>query len=347
MQPIQKISEALSAESSGNIDIALTSPAPLEKETKKAKDKEPQKDGVVKPATQNEPKPKGSLYFQLQQKQKAQKVLRVLQAFNQDKSTNKCAGKYKVPPIFFFVAHVNANVYELIANNFDYLKKLGYTRICFEHDNNQTLDEAIQCIEADIKTFEAEKAQYYTETLDAAGKKFFEEGQIVQDTVFKPLYKFLCAIKQSGFTYVGMDGPLKEFRNPEFVDVITTNSEIEAAREQCMLNNILAQAEASEGGTIVITGYGHAKLQEKMEAHIKESISHCLFFDFNPICDELFQTEEFLQEIAATQFKHKPLALDTTKGGSALNQQFQKHIAEQMAKLAALEKPLTQKRDSL
>lgn len=297
----------------------------------------------VNAAHASKPSTSGSVpAFQIfQMKQRIRQVLGVLEQHKKKKLEEFNAlslpahgsAQYKLPPMVFFVAHVNTSVFSLIIEQLPLLKNLGYTRICFEHDNDKTLEQTIAEFARSKDTFEREKRQYLTDDIDDEGRKFFEYGQIYQDLIIKPTLEFLQRVKkeESWLKYVGIDGPLSKYRTHDFAELLDMDPKIDEMREDCYALTTALEAEQSSGGVLVIAGYGHSKFQEKLEQYRSAALKHYQFFEFLPICEERFVGEDTERQIKATIFKYKPIPLDTTKGMEKMMAFFKERLLAQMS----------------
>lgn len=165
------------------------------------------------------------------------------------KPTSNQKKPYAIPPLIFFVDHVDDTTFNFIIENLAFFKAMGYTTLCFEYDNNKTMDVVIN----DFKTF-----------IDTAPQKLSEQDK-KEILVVSYIKKFLEQIKKSNILkYVGVDVNFGKARSTTITDYIASSQIINDAREEMFAKHVITQNDNENGGTITILGLAHVNIHNKL-----------------------------------------------------------------------------------
>lgn len=265
-----------------------------------------------------------------QQQEREEQILRHIQSkikneqerLEQLKKENK---SFKVPPVILFVSHENNAALKLLINQFDFLKKLEYSTIGYELDNDISLNNSIETLTTDLSEYSKipSKDEQVEEILlqliaDKAIIPSEKEKQrklirreldrapdmvLYGENVTKPLLEFFQSLEKQNkeLRYLGLDAPLNDFRSD--AQLIATSPKIIQARDEYMAVTLARSALENQGGVVGVMGYGHSGVQKKLQEILGDQIKDCQFFEFDPICNKQFLNPILRKEIQSAQMK--------------------------------------------
>jgi hypothetical protein len=210
---------------------------------------------------------------------------------------------FKLTPLVFFMNHTDNTTFEVIQNNFNFLKTLGYKGLLFEMDESKSIDQVINFIAPNLK--------------------------INSD--------FLLKVKgQNWLTYHGIDADLPHaFRSTTLVASLTMSPPVNAFREQSMAQNIAKYAKLYNGGVIIIMGAAHYNVAQKLFSTLGAAFNHVHYmhayqsgFDLTHE-DGLSDLElELTLKATVSDFKSTTLKKENYPNASALYKSFRMAVRD-------------------
>lgn len=215
---------------------------------------------------------------------------------------------YTLPPLVFFMDHNDDATFELIVRNFEYLKKLGYTRLCFEYDHDRNFAQTLKDFHQGLTGFENDAST-------ASTRHERELSRLHADMLKIHMDFFGKVLKQPWLKYVGVDSALglsARTLNGFFSSLVQTKL-MDDVRETSFAERIIHETNLCQGGTISILGGAHYGVQQKL---IEYGASSALKYQFyycskKPILDS---KEALRRSLRSVSFELGLIEIDILKG---------------------------------
>lgn len=187
--------------------------------------------------------------------------------------------QYFTPPLVFFVDHRDPSTFQFILRNLPFLKSLGYSSICFEHDHDKTLAETMAIFKKFIESAPLKPSAEDMQNIKIAKLHldFFKQLE---------LHKWL--------KFVGIDAALGNLRSESFKDLFV-RPEMSDARETEFARKLVLETDRTNGGTIAIVGLEHNGIQKKLvEYGSSSALSYQYYFYYSRAFFDVEPSKYFL-----------------------------------------------------
>jgi len=188
-------------------------------------------------------------------------------AYNGRVVSGDSKAKYKLPPLIFFMHHRDDTTFKLIVRNFEFLRRLGYSKLCFETDHDVRLE--------DIDT-----ENYGRVFSDPAFQREHTAKDIEE---IKVHHEFLAQVKtqRHWLKFEGIDMSFgMGARTSATAKAIITTDAITQVRDEFLAPRLVKATDEAQGGTITILGFAHEGVLSHLVAMGSENafqfqIYHC------------------------------------------------------------------------